>query len=75
MPLAVGKAVCCRKFDIRQWVLVTSVAPLTVWFYSECYLRFCAEDYSLTDISNVFCHLSNNCIARKSNVFESGNLC
>lgn len=62
----------CRKFDIRQWVLVTSSAPMTAWFYQECYLRFCAEDYSLSDLTNVFSHLSNNCIARKSLHFQSG---
>lgn len=61
-----------RKFDIRQWVLVTSSSPMTAWFYGECYLRFCAEDYSLTDLTNVFSHLSNNCIARKSLHFQSG---
>ena len=61
-----------RKFDIRQWVLVTSSSPMTAWFYDECYLRFCAEDYSLTDLTNVFSHLSNNCIARKSLHFTSG---
>ena len=64
----------CRKFDIRQWVLVTNSAPMTAWFYQECYLRFCAEDYSLSDLTNVFSHLSNNCIARKSLHFESGVL-
>ena len=67
--------VACRKFDIRQWVLVTSSAPMTAWFYQECYLRFCAEDYSLSDLTNVFSHLSNNCIARKSLHFESGWSC
>ena len=45
---------------------------MTAWFYDECYLRFCAEDYSLTDLTNVFSHLSNNCIARKSLHFQSG---
>ena len=65
----------CRKFDIRQWVLVTSSAPMTAWFYQDCYLRFCAEDYSLSDLTNVFSHLSNNCIARKSLHFESGMAC
>ncbi|KAK9844977.1 hypothetical protein WJX74_009214 [Apatococcus lobatus] len=68
-----------RKFDIRLWVLVTEVSPLTIWLYKDCYLRFCAEDYSLEDIGNVYSHLSNNCIARQSEHFEaedvaSGNM-
>lgn len=61
-----------RKFDIRQWVLVTCWKPLTVWFYNDCYMRFCAEDYKPSNFDNIFCHLSNNSIAKKSRKFESG---
>ena len=61
-----------RKFDIRQWVLVTSWEPLTIFFYDECYLRFCAEDYKPSNFDNIFCHLSNNSIAKKSRKFQSG---
>ena len=71
--LSHDRQVVCRKFDMRQWVLVTNSAPMTAWFYQDCYLRFCAEDYSLSDLTNVFSHLSNNCIARKSLHFESGH--
>jgi len=36
-----------RKHDIRQWVLVSSLNPLKVWFYGECYIRIAADAYRL----------------------------
>ena len=59
-----------RKFDVRQWVLLTSTAPLTVWVYDEPYLRFCAEDYALSDVGNPFRHLSNNSVGKHSDAFS-----
>ena len=29
-----------KKFDIRQWVLVTSLNPLTVYIWRQPYIRF-----------------------------------
>jgi tubulin monoglycylase TTLL3/8 len=59
-----------RKFDIRQWVLVTDWNPLTLYFYSDSYLRFCATDYSLDDLSDKYIHLANNSVAKKSKQFK-----
>jgi hypothetical protein len=53
-----------RKFDIRQWVLVTDWNPLTVWLYQEPYFRFPACDYNPNNIADRFIHLTNNSIAK-----------
>ncbi len=54
-----------RKFDIRQWVVVTSFNPsLRVWFYQDAYLRFASHPYSTSSIDDKFAHLTNNAIVK-----------
>lgn len=43
---------------------------MEIWFYDECYIRFCAEDYSVDNLKNNFQHLTNNSIAKFSKYFE-----
>lgn len=60
-----------RKFDLRQWVLVTDWNPLTIYFFDECYARFSVEAYSTSagDMENAFVHLVNNSIGKNSDKF------
>ena len=42
-----------HRFDIRQWVCVTSWQPLEAWLYDEPYVRFAAEEYDAEDLITV----------------------
>eukprot|EP00392_Amoebophrya_sp_AT5.2_P017183 g17509.t1 len=53
-----------KKFDVRQWVLISSFNPMGVWFYDNAYLRFSFDDYDKSDVSNRFAHLTNNSVAK-----------
>ena len=52
------------KWDIRIYVLVTSVSPLTIFIYEEGLVRFSTHKFSLKakDVSDVFVHLTNSSI-------------
>ncbi|KAL7683374.1 putative tubulin-tyrosine ligase/Tubulin polyglutamylase [Plasmopara halstedii] len=49
-----------RKFDIRQWVLITALKPdpIVFWFFKS-YLRFCSRKFNLAHLHDQFVHLSN----------------
>jgi len=63
-----------RKFDIRQWVLVTDLDPLTIWLYDTPYLRFGAEEYKPDDFSNLYSHLTNNSVVKYSKNFDNSTI-
>ena len=62
------------KFDLRVWVMVTSVTPLKVQVYSKVYGRCCCSQYTdeLSNLADTSMHLTNFAI-QKNHVFNNNN--
>lgn len=50
------------KWDLRLYVLVTNVQPLTIFIYEEGLVRFSTHKFSLKNIQDKFVHLTNSSI-------------
>jgi hypothetical protein len=56
------------KFDVRIYVLLTSIDPMRVYIYNEGLVRFASEPYSKAGGSQ-FSHLTNYSINKNSEKF------
>jgi tubulin polyglutamylase TTLL6/13 len=62
-----------RKNDLRCYVLVTSVQPLTVYFHREGIVRICRDEYefpSPANCDNAQMHLANYAVNKKCSAAE-----
>lgn len=59
------------KFDMRIYVLVTSINPLEAYVYKEGFARISTEKYSLEEdkLADKFIHLTNFSV-QKDNIDE-----
>eukprot|EP00826_Nyctotherus_ovalis_P002152 TRINITY_DN10406_c0_g1_i4.p1 TRINITY_DN10406_c0_g1~~TRINITY_DN10406_c0_g1_i4.p1 ORF type:complete len:788 (-),score=142.32 TRINITY_DN10406_c0_g1_i4:197-2560(-) len=57
------------KFDIRLYVVLTSIDPLLIYVYNEGLTRFCTEKYDMLSKDNRYSHLTNYSINKKNKKF------
>jgi tubulin polyglutamylase TTLL5 len=59
-----------HKFDLRIYVVVTSIDPLRIYIFKEGLARFASEQYSnKMSKSNKFMHLTNYSVNKKNDNF------
>lgn len=61
------------KFDLRIYVLVTSVDPLRIYIFDEGMARFCTEPYkppSSDNLSEIYRHLTNYSLNKHNDNFK-----
>ena len=61
------------KFDLRIYVLITSVIPLRIFIYNEGLARFATQEYVSpigSNLGNLCMHLTNYAINKESEKFQ-----
>lgn len=61
------------KFDMRIYVVITSVDPLKIYIYKDGLARFATEEYlppTGSNLNNMFQHLTNYAINKNSKNFQ-----
>ena len=66
-----------KKFDMRIYCLVTTFHPLKAYLYQQGFCRFCNEKFSVdvSDINNIYMHLTNVAIQKKYEKYQKSNGC
>ncbi|XP_072307733.1 probable tubulin polyglutamylase TTLL2 [Eucyclogobius newberryi] len=59
------------KFDLRIYVCVKSFSPLTVYIHQEGLVRFATEKYQLSNLRNLYSHLTNTSINKFSPFYKT----
>jgi len=63
-----------KKFDIRQFVMVASLDPVVVFLLDDCYLRFCTKNYTHTNLTDRFIHLTNHQVQKNSDEYNTSGI-
>ena len=60
------------KYDLRIYVLLTSLSPLRIFLYDDGLVRFASNAYSsdANSLSDVFTHLTNYSINKNSSTYQ-----
>ena len=63
------------KYDLRIYVLLTSLCPLRVFLYDEGLVRFASNPYSADSktLNDVFTHLTNYSINKNSSSYQAND--
>ena len=64
-----------KKYDLRMYILVSSINPLIIYLYNDGLVRVATENYklSLKTLNNLFMHLTNTSLNDKSKKFIINN--
>mmetsp|Transcript_9081 Transcript_9081/g.33510 ORF Transcript_9081/g.33510 Transcript_9081/m.33510 type:complete len:717 (-) Transcript_9081:877-3027(-) len=59
-----------KKWDLRIYVVVTSMDPLVIYMFDDGLTRFATEKYNKKKLNNRFIHLTNYSINKNSKKFD-----